>query len=141
MACVVQIYGSGLNCANGSSLGNYSTIDYPDGTTLVSVTTCGYPGLRPKINGVVGGVESTYHPSGITITRVGCDLDPNQKCDCLNGGCVPALTYNTPGKYANLAACESGCGKDSPCDGECVSAAEIAALQQAANALQSRLCK
>jgi hypothetical protein len=73
----------------------------------------------------------------------GCCTDPppTGKCDCVNGGCVPQATYNTPGKYANLAACESGCSKDSPCDGECVSAAEIAALQQAANALQARLCR
>jgi hypothetical protein len=70
----------------------------------------------------------------------GCAVDPAQKFDCLNGGCIPAKTYNTPGKYASLAACEGGCAKDSPCDGECVSAAEIAALQQAAEAIRSRLC-
>jgi hypothetical protein len=72
----------------------------------------------------------------------GCCTDPlpDGKCDCINGGCVPQATYNTPGKYANLAACESGCGKDSPCDGECVSATSIAVLQQAADIVQTRLC-
>jgi hypothetical protein len=84
----------------------------------------------------------------ITISVVDCALCAgcnctdlsNEKCDCLNGGCVPAATYNTPGKYANLAACESGCAKDSTCNGECVSAADLAALQQAAALVQPRIC-
>jgi hypothetical protein len=72
----------------------------------------------------------------------GCCSDPDatSRYDCVNSGCVPQVIYSTPGKYATLAACESGCAKDSPCTGECVPAAEIAALQQAANNLQSRNC-
>jgi hypothetical protein len=68
------------------------------------------------------------------------DVDPQQPCDCLNGGCIPKTTYNTPGKYASLTACQSACAKDSNCDGECVSAAEISALQQAADRIKSKLC-
>jgi hypothetical protein len=67
-------------------------------------------------------------------------LDPNVRHDCLNGGCISKVTYNTPGKYPNLAACQAACAKDSNCDGECVSAAEIAALQQAANLVKTKLC-
>jgi hypothetical protein len=140
MTCVVRIYGAGLNCNDGSSLENFSSIDYPAGTTLQGVTTCNYASLRPVINGILTGPNYAYHPSGVTITLVGCDDNANQKCDCINGGCLPSKIYNTPGKYANLAACESGCAKDSNCDGECVSAAEISALQQAANALQNEFC-
>jgi hypothetical protein len=69
-----------------------------------------------------------------------CQIDPNQTHDCVNGGCIPSTTYNTPGKYANLADCQSGCAKDSTCNGECVSAADLANLQQAAGLVQSRLC-
>jgi hypothetical protein len=86
-----------------------------------------------------------------TVTVVACSqcpgccndpsLDPNQKFDCLNSNCIPAKTYSTPGKYANLAACEGGCAKDAACAGECVSKDEIAALQQAKDKLRSRLCK
>jgi hypothetical protein len=65
----------------------------------------------------------------------------DQPCDCLNGGCVPKTTYNTPGIYVNLAACQSGCAKNSNCTGECVDPAEIAALKQAVNTLQSKICK
>jgi hypothetical protein len=78
----------------------------------------------------------------VSIQSYDCDsVNPSQKFDCLNGGCIPAETYTTPGIYANLAACESGCAKNSNCKGECVSAAELAALQQAANQLQSKICK
>jgi hypothetical protein len=66
--------------------------------------------------------------------------DPDQPCDCVNGGCVPKTTYNTPGFFPNLEACLSGCGQNSNCTGECVSAEELAALQQAANNLRARLC-
>lgn len=80
------------------------------------------------------------------------DLSPSQcvKCqpsiptnvqyDCLNGGCVPKTTYNTPGFYANLAACQSGCAKNSNCKGECVEAAELAQLQQAVGNIKNRIC-
>ena len=68
-------------------------------------------------------------------------LSPDQAFDCLNGGCVPKTTYNTPGVFPTLAACQSGCATNSDCTGECVSAEELAALQQAANNLQSKFCK
>jgi len=68
-------------------------------------------------------------------------LDPTVAHDCINGGCIPSTTYNTPGIFANLAACQSGCAKNSNCVGECVSAAQIAALQAATSNLISRYCK
>jgi hypothetical protein len=68
-------------------------------------------------------------------------LTPNQPHDCVNGNCLPKVTYNTPGKYASLAACQSGCAKDSPCTGECIPSTDIAALQQAASKAQANCCK
>ena len=70
----------------------------------------------------------------------GC-IDPETKYDCLNGGCITALSYNTPGVFASLAACQSGCAKNSNCTGECVPTADIAALEGAAARLISRYCK
>jgi hypothetical protein len=97
----------------------------------------------------VGGAEiksgdciiATYALVSLSLCP-GCQdtSSPADICDCLNGGCIPAALYGTPGKYANLAACQSACAKDSNCIGECVSPAEIAALQQAANNLQSKIC-
>jgi hypothetical protein len=64
-----------------------------------------------------------------------------EPCDCVNGGCVPKTTYNTPGVFASLAACQSGCAQNSTCTGECVDPAEIAGLRQALNNLQSKFCR
>jgi hypothetical protein len=72
-------------------------------------------------------------------TKGACELNPTY--DCINGGCVQKGTYNTPGVFDSLAACQSGCAKNSNCTGECVPADEIANLQQALNNLQSKFCK
>ncbi len=90
------------------------------------------------LGGIFGGRGWNSKPA---YYLKGCNVDPSQPCDCLNGNCVPKATYNTPGYYANLADCKSGCGKNSPCNGECVSASEVAALQQAAENLIARVCK
>jgi hypothetical protein len=124
---------------------NYQFFRCSEGITTGSTTFCGNIRLID--------VEGTFNPSNgsclsATITVVACSFCPgccidsalDGKCDCINGGCIPAVTYNTPGKYANLAACQSACAKDSPCTGECVSAADLANLQQAAGIVQSRLC-
>lgn len=68
-------------------------------------------------------------------------IDTNTPFDCINGNCLPKTTYNTPGVFANLAACQNGCAKNSNCAGECIPTAEIAALQQAANIVRSRICR
>jgi hypothetical protein len=140
MACVTTFYGEGGNCNTGLGLGNFSTYTLSGVWTLGSASACGRTWTALFQNGVKHpNANYLFYPPTATISYSGCGATYD-KCDCLNGGCVPSATYNTPGKYANLAACMSGCGKDSPCDGECVSAAELAALQQAANALKSRLC-
>lgn len=63
--------------------------------------------------------------------------------DCINGDCLNSTVYKTPGKFQNLAACRSECsgGGGTPCAGECIPLEEIAALQQAASNIRSRLCK
>jgi len=102
-------------------------------------------GEKSAFASIVTSADRNLCPAGYPFyadESVGCvtSIDPNQPCDCINGGCVTKTTYNTPGKYANLSACQSGCAKDSNCIGECVSEPELAALKQAANALQSKIC-
>jgi hypothetical protein len=93
-----------------------------------------------KLSGEVDGYCS-YANEFIVSSSSDCPpIDPAQPCDCVNGGCVPKTTYNTPGKYPSLAACQSGCAKDSACLGECVSPEQLAALQQAADLVKSKLC-
>lgn len=67
-------------------------------------------------------------------------VPPDQPFDCLNGGCIPKTAYGTPGFYANLASCQSGCARNSNCRGKCVSPEDMAALEQAANQLQAKIC-
>jgi hypothetical protein len=81
-----------------------------------------------------------YLGSGATARNL-----PLQDCapegyDCINGKCQDKDLFKTGGKYSNLAACKANCEDKVGCDGECVSAAEIAALQQAANRIKSKLC-
>jgi hypothetical protein len=98
----------------------------------------GYP---PPIVFSGNGVFSAWclddDESIVSVDQYNCEEDRH---DCVNGDCVTKTTYNTPGVFETLAACQSGCGQNSNCTGECVSAEELAALQQAANNLRSRLC-
>jgi hypothetical protein len=95
-----------------------------------------------KLSGEPDGYCSYVDEYVISSTSANCQgIDPSVRCDCVNGGCVPKTTYNTPGVFPTLAACQSGCAKNSNCTGECVDPAEIAALKQAVNTLQSKICK
>jgi hypothetical protein len=93
-----------------------------------------------RLRNPVDGGEWIYAPTNFYLELVESAIDGNVACDCLNGGCIPKTTYNTPGVYASLAACQSGCAKNSNCTGECISTGELAALQQAANNLQTKFC-
>jgi len=87
-------------------------------------------------------VQSITETSRGNCTNCGAPipLRDDQPYDCLNGECLPSVVYGTPGIFTSRGTCESGCAKNSDCTGECVSAEEIAALQQAANNLRGRLC-
>jgi hypothetical protein len=136
-------FASGVGCDNVSRSGYFCS----ELMEVVPGGLCGGVRLRDA-EGLSDANPNFYSAKTQTVVQVSCskcsgcctDLDPSQKFDCINGGCVPASTYNTPGKYANAAACQSGCAKDSSCTGECVSAAEIAALGQALNNLQAKSC-
>jgi hypothetical protein len=68
-------------------------------------------------------------------------IRPEEPYDCVNGACLPARTYSTPGRYPNIAACQAACIRDSNCTGQCISTAELATLQQGANELQAKFCR
>jgi hypothetical protein len=128
----------------GCNGGDYEFFVCADTLTTAPGGDCG--GVVFTVDGqVTGSARSTQIEVVDCAQCAGCNcvdpVGPNQKCDCVNGGCVPKTTYNTPGKYANLAACQSNCGKDSQCEGECVPSAEIAALKQAADKAQANCCK
>jgi hypothetical protein len=130
-----------LNCADVVGTGYECEEDI---SIVSSQNACGPVALRATSGKFTDG-NSTC--KSLSVNVVDCSNCPNccgvsvQKCDCLNGGCISQQTYNTPGKYASLEDCQARCAKDSNCDGECVSAAEIAALQQTANLVRNKLCR
>jgi hypothetical protein len=137
MACTSIVTGAGV-APNCTSRNNTTSQTFNGVATFESGTYGNCSGLWLAIDGVRLGQPYFYY--GDATVSVNCPELNDNPCDCINGGCLPATTYKTPGKYANLAACLSGCAKDSNCMGECVSAAELGALSQAANQLQSKFC-
>jgi hypothetical protein len=107
------------------------------------------PNLPRNFDQYTGGLPKFWSTSTppITYLKGTCNnlpipnLNAKNAHDCVNGQCLPRDVYKTPGVYADLATCQGGCAKNSNCKGECISLEELAALQQAANNLKSRLCK
>jgi hypothetical protein len=64
-----------------------------------------------------------------------CDSCPDAKYDCINGQCVDAEQYKTPGLFESLDLCRSRCslasGNQPPCDGQCITNDEYAQIQSA----------
>lgn len=136
----------GVNAANDQAASKFYCV-YDTITSIPSGV-----GTRRRV--VVDGVTdlTIEWRNGLTFqlqtTMVNCPncgppppLSQNQPHDCINGNCLPKTSYNTPGIYSNLAACQSACAKNSNCTGECVPVAEIATLRSAVTALQQRICK
>jgi hypothetical protein len=135
--CKSIVYGSGVS-SNCSSKNNAASFTFTGLATFESGTFDNCSGLWLAIDGVrLGQPYFFYGDATITID---CG-DPSTAYDCLNGGCIPKGAYNTPGKYATLQLCQASCNQGTNCDGECVSAAEISALQQTANLVKSKLCR
>ncbi|MBE9213713.1 hypothetical protein IQ247_13735 [Plectonema cf. radiosum LEGE 06105] len=69
-----------------------------------------------------------------------CEIDETtQKYDCINGACIKAEVYNTPGIYNGLDECEVACGEG--CSGKCLSKNEWQKIQDLANKLKQINCK
>ncbi len=130
-----------VNCANGTGSAYLCSelIEYRSGGN------CGGGYFYSPDLGFDQNNASEISGSVIQVSMSNCPncgpvIALNQPCDCINGGCVPKTTYNTPGVFPTLAACLSGCAKNSNCTGECVDPAEIAAHQQAINNLKAKIC-
>lgn len=133
---------SGSQHPSGTAITKYYSGTNP---SFISISNPGSPGyFEFALNGAGTG---DYYKSGVIADYVNDSYctqpppppPPSTKHDCINGGCVPSSTYNTPGKYASLADCQAGCAKDAACNGECVPREKIAELDQAINAAHARL--
>lgn len=58
--------------------------------------------------------------------------------DCINGACIDADTYGTPGIYASLEECEIACGTG--CSGKCISNSDWAQIEGLINQLKQKNC-
>lgn len=58
--------------------------------------------------------------------------------DCINGACTLSTTYNTPGLYQSLSACEVACGTG--CSGKCISNADWSKIEGLSNQLKNKNC-
>jgi hypothetical protein len=68
----------------------------------------------------------------------GCTDPSANNYDCINGACVKASTYNTPGLYATQSNCQVACGTG--CSGKCISNADWAQIESLSSQLKSRNC-
>lgn len=145
MACTTTVTGVGIRSGSPGceADGNY-VLTYP-GIVTFPVSQSPYEPCqvyRPTMaDGSTIGFDRFTSIFSVVYSSDCNTVQPNESYDCINGGCIPKATYSTPGVFASLAACQSGCAKNSNCAGECVSAAELAALQAAAGTVRSRLCK
>ncbi|MHC5769669.1 MAG: hypothetical protein ACYTXI_29480 [Nostoc sp.] len=68
--------------------------------------------------------SSTHNitPSSIVITITSSSNSCSvftASFDCINGTCIDASKFNTPGMYSSLSECETACGIG--CNGKCIS--------------------
>lgn len=146
----------------------YITVRYtfPDGQTLTQSNT--YPGFEGDVftigivnlsacpngqakqvfrNGVALGAGDTCAENDeqiisavFTKTDPNCvSTPPDDPHDCINGQCVKASVYGTPGVHDNLAACQSVCGVGSNCNGVCLETAEYNGLTAKLNQIKAGL--
>lgn len=67
-----------------------------------------------------------------------CGIPTPKKYDCINGACLEASQYNTPGIYQSLSDCEVNCGTG--CSGKCISNSDWAQIKGLSNQLKNRNC-
>lgn len=147
MACTLTIIFNTPGYANGTDTAAFSV---PDGSYvspyIVYRTDLGYNGTTNNVYTVYCDGNSglrelaTYYPGSIKVTIKSSSNNcvNNTLYDCLNGACTPNFTYNTPGLYNSLSACEIACGTG--CSGKCVSNSDWAQIQGLSNQLKSRNC-
>ncbi len=69
----------------------------------------------------------------------GCIIPAAVPHDCINGACIPASKYSTPGLYPTIEDCEISCGGNG-CNGVCVGRSDWAQIKGLADQLRSKEC-
>ena len=74
-----------------------------------------------------------------TTPCTGCTIPNAVAHDCINGACIPASKYSTPGFYETIEDCEINCGTIG-CNGICIGRSDWAQIQGLASQLRSKEC-
>lgn len=103
------------------------------------------PAYRAYVNGVDVWPGAGWQQG--TVSWIPQQLNTPQ--DCLNGSCVPATQYNTPGVFASLAECQAICTSNGcqppgpnycPPGKVCLEGSDWAQIEQLSSQLRSKDC-
>ncbi|MBE8990638.1 hypothetical protein [Nostoc sp. LEGE 12450] len=86
----------------------------------------------------LGSNWSGYEIRGFTVVQISACDDPIEKYDCINGACIKANVYDTPGIHESLSECETACGTG--CSGKCISNSDWAQIEGLSGQLKNRNC-
>ncbi|BAY10299.1 hypothetical protein [Calothrix sp. NIES-2098] len=102
-----------VNCAGASGSGYFCS------ESITYVPTGGGCGGGYFVSPDLGFNSANASELSGTVEEVSCSFCPgcctDPKYDCLNGSCVSASTYGTPGVFSSLSACESQCSANGNC--------------------------
>ena len=143
MSCILAVNFSTPGYGTGSST-EYYTVPNVSYQTAYKVNVGGPPGntYDVRCDGNQGTLTlATYTPGSIAVSISGstnsCGI-LSSTFDCINGACINASKYNTPGMYPSLSECENVCG--SGCSGKCVSNSDWAQIEGLSKELRNRNC-
>jgi hypothetical protein len=137
------LVGSAGSGATGSYVSRISpTVDVPPNSSGGYTVTyefwvffAGNNAYKVYVNGIEVDPGTGYLNGSATWILESTDIIH----DCINGACVPKTTYNTPGLYASLEACQVACGSKG-CSGKCISNSEWAEIEGLSNQIRNRNC-
>ena len=112
------------------------------GSTTVWQLLCVGTDGRSLATASINDPNSTLYSDTKTFTKndPNCtSVQPGSAYDCINGACISKTTYNTPGFYATLSACQVVCGGKG-CSGTCVSSSDWAQIEGLSGQLRNRNC-
>ncbi|MDJ0795802.1 MAG: hypothetical protein QNJ51_03020 [Calothrix sp. MO_167.B12] len=138
------VNGAAQSPPNSSNTSHY----YPNGNPIIDLhgnsTENAYPQLVSKIQTTKyrlkifsnGNEVFNQEYDSEPVISVSCSGIPH---DCLNGACVLASEFGTPGLYKSLSACQKVCGTKG-CSGVCLSKKEFSSLRELAKQNKRNNC-
>lgn len=110
--------------------------------TFAGNQNCGCRTYNFSVNstnlGIISNSNAWYHSIGSPVYVPGPGEGGEERYDCINGSCVSAELYGSPGIYESLPACEQNCGPG--CGGVCISNADWAKISNLAAMIRNKDC-